>query len=176
MIEYASMSCGHCAAFHDDTYPTIKAEYIDTGKVRFIFREFPLDLQAAAASMVARCVGNGDPAKYHDDGGSLFATQDEWVRTAHAQRSCAGSPNKAGLDEGAFRRLSRQPGDGRRAQARRRITPACKLKVDFDPDLLRQRYPDKGRLPDRRVPQGDRGEPEKLSLWKRKGLAINSYF
>ena len=67
MIEYASLSCGHCAAFHTGIYPTIKAEYIDTGKLRFIFREYPLDLQAAAASMVARCVGKGDPQKYHDD-------------------------------------------------------------------------------------------------------------
>jgi protein-disulfide isomerase len=49
MIEYASLSCGHCAAFHESTYPTIKAEYIDTGKVRYIFREYPLDVKAAAA-------------------------------------------------------------------------------------------------------------------------------
>lgn len=56
VIEYASMSCGHCATFHADVYPKLKEQYIDTGKIRFIFREFPLDNRAAAASMLARCV------------------------------------------------------------------------------------------------------------------------
>lgn len=101
MIEYASFSCGHCAAFHASVYPTLKAEYIDSGKLRFIFREYPLDLQAAAASMVARCVGKSDPNKYHDTASKLFATQDQWVQrdTATQLRRIA---NDAGLDDGAF--------------------------------------------------------------------------
>jgi protein-disulfide isomerase len=101
MIEYASLSCGHCAAFHETTLPLLKAEYIDTGKVRFVFREFPLDLPAAAASMVARCVGNGDAVKYHDTAKLLFSSQDEWVgrQTAAQLRHIAG---KAGLDDTAF--------------------------------------------------------------------------
>src|SRR5258708_3539698 len=57
IIEYASMTCPHCAAFHDKTYPELKSKYIDSGKVRFIFREFPLDQLAAAAFMLARCAG-----------------------------------------------------------------------------------------------------------------------
>jgi protein-disulfide isomerase len=101
MIEYASLSCGHCAAFHTGVYPMLKAEYIDTGKLRFIFREYPLDLQAAAASMVARCVGKGDAQKYHEAAGRLFATQDQWVQrdTAEHLRRIAG---QSGLDDGAF--------------------------------------------------------------------------
>jgi protein-disulfide isomerase len=101
IIEYASLSCGHCAAFHTGIYPTIKTEYIDTGKLRFIFREYPLDLQAAAASMVARCIGKDDPQKYHDAAGKLFATQDQWVQrdTAAQLRRIA---NESGLDETAF--------------------------------------------------------------------------
>ena len=55
IIEYASMTCPHCAHFHETTYPELKKRYIDTGKVRFIFREFPLDPLAAGASMLARC-------------------------------------------------------------------------------------------------------------------------
>src|SRR3954470_6303796 len=55
IVEYASMTCPHCAAFHKTTYPALKSKYIDTGKVRFIFREFPLDEVAVAASMLARC-------------------------------------------------------------------------------------------------------------------------
>jgi len=48
IIEYASMTCSHCAAFNANVFPKIKSEYIDTGKVRYVFREFPLDIKAAA--------------------------------------------------------------------------------------------------------------------------------
>ncbi len=57
IIEYASMTCPHCASFHETTYPEMKKRYVDTGQVRFIFREFPLDSVAATASMLARCAG-----------------------------------------------------------------------------------------------------------------------
>ena len=76
IIEYASMTCPHCATFHKTTYPALKEKYIDTGKVRFIFREFPLDELAVAASMLARCVG-GDKSMALID--VLFASQDRWA-------------------------------------------------------------------------------------------------
>jgi protein-disulfide isomerase len=57
IVEYASMSCGHCAHFHNEVFPKLKEKYIDTGKVRFIIREFPLEDRAAAASMLTRCAG-----------------------------------------------------------------------------------------------------------------------
>jgi len=49
IIEYASMSCPHCAAFEENVFPMLRSKYIDAGKVRFMFREFPLDITAAAA-------------------------------------------------------------------------------------------------------------------------------
>lgn len=55
LIEYASLTCSHCADFHARTWPEIKKKYVDTGKVRFIFREFPFDPRAAAGFMLARC-------------------------------------------------------------------------------------------------------------------------
>ena len=58
IIEYASLTCGHCATFHRDTWPALKSKYIDTGKVRFVLREFPLDPLATAGFMLARCNGN----------------------------------------------------------------------------------------------------------------------
>src|SRR5262249_61306086 len=58
VVEYASMTCGHCAHFHTTVFPTLKEKYVDTGKVRFIMREFPLDNLAAAAAMLARCAGD----------------------------------------------------------------------------------------------------------------------
>jgi protein-disulfide isomerase len=76
IIEYASMTCPHCAHFHETTYPELKKRYIDTGKVRFIFREFPLDPLAAAGFMLARCAGDG---KYFPMIEALFAQQKDWV-------------------------------------------------------------------------------------------------
>ena len=79
ITEYASMTCPHCAAFNEQVFPKIKAEYIDTGKVRYVFREFPLDIKAAAGSMLSRCIANGDPDKYFAVTDLLFKTQSDWV-------------------------------------------------------------------------------------------------
>jgi protein-disulfide isomerase len=76
IIEYASMTCPHCAAFHKVTYPALKTKYIETGKVRFIFREFPLDEVALAASMLARCAGGEKSMAMIE---VLFASQDTWA-------------------------------------------------------------------------------------------------
>ena len=80
IIEYASMTCPHCAHFSETTFPEIKKRYIDTGKVRFIFREFPFDKVAAAAFMLARCASKeGGPERYMAVVETLFAKQDQWV-------------------------------------------------------------------------------------------------
>ena len=76
VVEYASMTCGHCANFHNKVLPTIKEKYVDSGKVRFIMREFPLDKLAVAASMLARCAGG---EKTFPLISALFAKQDEWA-------------------------------------------------------------------------------------------------
>ncbi len=77
VVEYASMTCGHCAHFHTAVLPEIKKKYIDSGQVRMIFREFPLDNLAAAGAMLARCAGGGD--KSVELIGTLFKQQDAWV-------------------------------------------------------------------------------------------------
>ena len=64
LTEYASMSCPHCAAWGENVFPMLRSRYIDTGKIRYVFREFPLDLKAAGASMLARCIAKGDAEKY----------------------------------------------------------------------------------------------------------------
>lgn len=76
MIEYASMTCTHCAHFHETTYPTLIKKYVDTGKVRFILREFPLDPLATAGFMLARCEG---PDKRNAVIDLLFDTQKDWA-------------------------------------------------------------------------------------------------
>jgi len=76
IIEYASMTCPHCAHFSTTTFPELQKRYIDTGKVRFIFREFPLDALAAAGFMLARCAGKD---KFMPIVETLFAKQSEWM-------------------------------------------------------------------------------------------------
>jgi protein-disulfide isomerase len=79
VVEYASMTCPHCAAFTETVFPKIKAEFIDTGKIRFVFREFPLDIKAAAGSMLARCIAKTDAGKYFAVVDLLFKQQTEWA-------------------------------------------------------------------------------------------------
>jgi protein-disulfide isomerase len=79
ITEYASMTCPHCAAFNAEVFPKIKAAYVDTGKVRYVFREFPLDIKAAAGSMLTRCIAKDDSAKYFAVIDMLFKQQNDWV-------------------------------------------------------------------------------------------------
>lgn len=79
ITEYASMTCPHCAAFNEAVFPKIKSEYIDSGKVRYVFREFPLDIKAAAGSMLARCIAKDDSGKYFTVIDLLFKQQNDWV-------------------------------------------------------------------------------------------------
>lgn len=76
IVEYSSMTCPHCATFHADTLPGLKEKYIDTGKVRYIIREFPLDKLAAAAFMLARCAGKD---RYFPLIDALYAQQATWA-------------------------------------------------------------------------------------------------
>jgi protein-disulfide isomerase len=79
IVEYASMTCPHCAHFAEKTFPALKKDYIDTGKVRYILREFPLDSLAAAAFMLARCAGETDKNKYYALVDTLFRKQATWA-------------------------------------------------------------------------------------------------
>ena len=78
VIEYSSLTCPHCAAFHANSLPAIKEKFIDTGKVRFIFREFPTPPSqlAAAGFLLARCAGE---ERYFQVLEALFARQEAWV-------------------------------------------------------------------------------------------------
>ena len=77
IVEYASATCPHCAAFHKDVWPKLKAEYIDTGKIRFIFREFPLNDPALAAFMIARAAPKDS---YFPLIGVFFDTLETWAK------------------------------------------------------------------------------------------------
>ena len=82
IVEYASASCPHCAAFYNDVYIQFKKDYIDTGKVKFVFREFPHNDQAMGAFMLARC---SPKEKYFPLLDIFFKTQQKWVPDAYNQ-------------------------------------------------------------------------------------------
>ena len=77
IIEYASMSCPHCARFDTDVFPQVKADFIDTGKVKFVFREFPLDQPAMYGALLAKCAGTTRFFAFVD---LLFKQQQQWVQ------------------------------------------------------------------------------------------------
>ena len=80
VIEYASMTCPHCAEFHAGPFQILKTEYIKTGKVRFIYRDFPLDRLALAAAMMARCAPK---ERYYPIVDIIFRTQTNWAKQAN---------------------------------------------------------------------------------------------
>jgi protein-disulfide isomerase len=98
ITEYASMTCPHCATFNDTVFPKIKSEYIDTGKVRYVFHEFPLDIKAAAGSMLARCIAKDDAGKYFAVVDMLFRQQNDWV-TKNTTETLTRIGKQAGLSQ-----------------------------------------------------------------------------
>lgn len=97
VTEYASLSCPHCKWFHDEVYPVIKKEYVDTGKVKFTFRDFPTNTPGLAAAMIARCAG---PTKHAGMIDIFFNTQDTWGRAENPLQSLTMISRMAGLGEG----------------------------------------------------------------------------
>ena len=100
VIEYASMTCSHCAGFHTTILPELKKLYIDTGKVKLVFRDFPLDKVALQASLVAECV----PAdRYFAMVDMLFQTQAQWSRARDPLDALSKASRLLGIDDVKFR-------------------------------------------------------------------------
>ena len=97
VIEYASMTCIHCANFHKQVYPKIKKNYIDTNKIKFIFRDFPLDKQALFGSVLAKCAPK---EKYFDFVKLILNTQKKWIASDNTFQDKLKNIGKlAGLNE-----------------------------------------------------------------------------
>ena len=94
MIEFASLTCGHCAKFHNEVFPLIKENYIDTGKVSFVYRDFPLDKFALKASVIARCSGND---RFFSFLRVLYNKQKDWTRTEDPFKSLLKIAKLGGL-------------------------------------------------------------------------------
>lgn len=96
VIEYASLTCPHCGTFHTETLPHIKQEYVDTGKVRFVFRDFPIGALAMGASMIARCAPE---QQYFGLLEIFFSTMDDWARADRPLNILAGHAKLAGMTD-----------------------------------------------------------------------------
>ena len=99
IVEYMSMTCPHCAAFHRETFDAIKEKYVDTGKVRFILREFPLDNKAMAAIMLARCAPEG---QYFPLVSALFKSQMTWATADDARAALLQMSKLVGFTQESF--------------------------------------------------------------------------
>jgi protein-disulfide isomerase len=100
IVGYSSLTCAHCEHFWRQIFPNLRSKYIDTGKVRFVVREFPLDIKAMAASMLARCAANGDAPRYFEVIGALFQQQVGLIeRTTVTLKAVGGT---FGMNDDAF--------------------------------------------------------------------------
>ena len=98
IVEYASMTCPHCAHFHEETMPVLKSKYIDTGKVRFTLREFPFDPLATAAFMLARCAADKRDAMVD----LFFAQQKNWAFTDKPLQGLVNLAKQTGMSQETF--------------------------------------------------------------------------
>ena len=99
VIEYASLTCHHCASFHNDVLPQVKKELIDTGKVRLVYRDFPLDRVALEGAILARCLPH---ERYFPVLSILFAKQDDWSHAKDPVEPLARIGTLAGLSRSAY--------------------------------------------------------------------------
>lgn len=142
IVEYASLTCPHCAAFHLASVPHLKKTYIDTGKVRFVFRDFPFDGVAAAGTMISRCA---DPAKFFDLTDTLFKEQQTWAFGSDPEKELTAIALRFGFTQKSFDEcLQRQELYDGVLAVRKRAHEV--FKVDSTPTLFINGVPYRGVL------------------------------
>jgi len=99
VIEYASVTCGFCIKFHTETWPALRAKYVETGKVRFIIREFPLDQLATAGFMLARCAGE---ERWYPTLDLLYRTKESWAHAPNPADALLQAVRMAGFTKESF--------------------------------------------------------------------------
>lgn len=99
LVEYASLTCPHCAQFHTSVLPDIKKEFVDTGKIRYVYRDFPLDRLALGAAMVARCAGRDSFFGFID---TFYAAQGQWSRASNPISALGNLAKLGGMSQSKF--------------------------------------------------------------------------
>ena len=143
MIEYSSLTCSHCADFHGGTFKKIKEAYIDTGKVRFVFRDFPFEQRGMTAGMVARCAPKQSFFGFLE---VLFRAQDKWVNDPHFLDALRRYGRLGGISKAAFDAcLENQQLLDRIVERRREADE--KYKIDATPSFIIEGEKVTGNLP-----------------------------
>ena len=131
MVEYFSLGCIHCKNFHETILPKLKTDYIDTGKVRLVFRDFPLDGVSYGAALLTRCVND---LAYFAMVDTLFKQQDVW-HVEGGVKQIATIAKSAGMDDAAFNACINDP--ARKDQIKTTQDEAAnKLKVNSTPTFF----------------------------------------
>lgn len=132
ILAFESLTCPHCASFHSGAWPRIKKEYIDTGKARFVYSDFPLNDLAAVASMVARCTGK---ERYFGMIEMLFKTQETWARSKQPLKALGQIARMGGLSDKEFQACVRNDDLYRGIRARQREMHK-KYKIESTPTFV----------------------------------------
>jgi protein-disulfide isomerase len=132
IIEYASLSCPHCAHFENEVLPAIQKQWIDTGKAKLVMRDFPLDREALAAEVLARCM---PPDRYYPLVKAMFADQPEWVPVPDWQNSLQRIAKFAGIGSDQFNACLANKGLENQVAASR-LVASQQLGVDATPTFF----------------------------------------
>jgi protein-disulfide isomerase len=132
IVEYASLTCPHCAEFHTKVMPDIKKAYLETGKVRYVYRDFPLDRLALAAAMTARCAGRESFFGFID---TFYAAQGQWSRAGNPIKALGNLARLGGMSEKALDTCL-QNADVQNAVLKQRLEAANDFKITATPTVF----------------------------------------
>ena len=145
IYSYQSLTCPHCASFHDDIYPLLKKDYIDTGIAKIYFKHFPLDLAALNAAKISQCVSKEKRISFL---GHLYKTQKSWIsgeKIEDINQNLKKSVKQFGLSEDDFDKCLAFE-DVENYILNSRIDAALKFKIKSTPTLVINDEPFKGTL------------------------------
>lgn len=131
IVEYASLTCPHCANFHTTVLPDIKKEFIETGMVRYVYRDFPLDRLALGAAMVARCSGRESFFGFID---TFYAAQAQWSRASNPVAALGNLAKLGGMSQKTFEECL-QNVEIQNAILKQRLEAANEFKVQATPTV-----------------------------------------
>mgnify|MGYP001158675213 FL=1 len=132
LVEYASLTCPHCAQFHTQVLPSLKKEFIDTGMVRYIYRDFPLDRLALAAAMIGRCAGRENFIGFID---TFYNAQDQWSRSPNPIAALGKLARLGGMNQTKFDRCLNDV-EIQNVILRQRLEAANDFKVQTTPTVF----------------------------------------
>lgn len=132
LVEYASLTCPHCARFHTAVLPDIKKEFVDTGKIRYVYRDFPLDRLALGAAMVARCAGRDSFFGFID---TFYAAQGQWSRASNPISALGNLAKLGGMSQAKFEACLKDV-ETQNAILQQRLEASNEFKVQATPTVF----------------------------------------